>query len=77
MQNDLLKNPGKIWGGSAKKYEFLNEISKIWPLASGLASAGRAKRKQFIKLGSLALSESQSCICVPEELGRSVHLHLF
>ena len=36
-----------VLGFSAKKNKMLRGISKMLPLASGLASAGRAKRKQF------------------------------
>ena len=46
MQNDLLKNPEKLWEFSAQKTKQIIGHFKIWPLASGLASAGRAKRKQ-------------------------------
>ena len=52
-QNDLPQNPNKNPGLSAQKKTKIKGKRKLsdsrdpWPLASGLASAGRAKRKQF------------------------------
>ena len=44
------KKSRKKSGRVQPKKRIVGEISKIWPLASGLASAGRAKRKQLSQL---------------------------
>ena len=58
-QNDLRKNPHKIRRFSAQKTKkhkgkrTFPDSRDPWPLASGLASAGRAKRKRFLSPISL------------------------